>query len=151
MRYFCWNFVSTPSANSDGYPILKTELGSNKVRGRKKRKKARNHATRKPVTMVQTKRRRRRSISVEGVVPATPAAGAALDVPTAGVPTYLVASAALLATGFAASGFGLTFGVSVSAMSSPPYEMTDSVPSPRRSPRTVASPTASPDWKWELR
>src|SRR5215467_8600105 len=120
MRYFCWNLVSTPSANSDGYPILKTVLGSKRVRGRKKRKNARNQAAKNPVTIVQTKRRRRRSISVEGAVPATPAAAAAFDVPTAGVPTYFVASPAGFAAGFAGSGFGLTFGVSVSAMSSPP-------------------------------
>src|SRR5579872_2780836 len=118
MRYFCWNLVSTPSANSEGYPILKTLLGSNSVRGRKNRKKARNHAVRKAVTRVQTKRRRWRSISVEGAVPATPAAAAAFDVPTAGVPTYFVASVAL-AAGFAASGFGLTLSVSNSAMYPP--------------------------------
>src|SRR5258708_4328558 len=118
MRYFCWNFVSTPNANSDGYPILKTELGSNRVRGRKKRKNARNHAIKNPVTMVQTKRRRWRSMSVDGAVPATPAAAAAFEVPTAGVPTYLVASCVPAAAGFAASGFGLTFPVSDSAMNS---------------------------------
>src|SRR3954453_23190743 len=115
IRYFCWNFVSTPRANSDGYPILNRVFGSNKVRGRKKRKKARNQAVRNPATIVQTKRRRRRSTSVEGAVPATPAAVAAFEVPTAGVPTYLVASA--LAAGFATSGFGVTFEVSNSAMS----------------------------------
>src|SRR5579864_6510201 len=118
MRYFCWNLVSTPSANSDGYPILKTVFGSNRVRGRKKRKNARNHAVKKPVTITQTKRRRRPSISVEGAVPATPAAAAAFEVPTAGVPTYFVASAAALAAGFAVSGFGLTLSVSGSAMNS---------------------------------
>src|SRR5450432_1247144 len=116
MRYFCLNFVSTPRANSDGYPILKTLFGSKRVRGKKNRKNARNHATRKPVTMVQTKRRRWRSISVEGAVPATPAAAAAFDVPTAGVPTYLVASTAGLTAGvtagLAGSGFGLAFGAS---------------------------------------
>src|SRR5579862_6279921 len=116
MRYFCWNFVSTPRANSEGYPILKTVLGSKRVRGRKKRKNARNHAIKKPVTMVHTKRRRWRSISVEGAVPATPPAAAAFEVPTAGVPTYLVASAAGLAAGFTGSGFGLTLPVSNSAM-----------------------------------
>src|SRR5450631_1334853 len=127
MRNFCWNFVSTPSANSDGYPILKTELGSNKVRGRKKRKNARDHAARKPVTIVHTNRRRRRSISVEGAVPATPADAAAFDVPTAGVPTYFAASVAgfaaagaIGAAGFAASGFGLTLPSSGSAMRLPP-------------------------------
>src|ERR1700682_1106589 len=93
MRYFCWNLVSTPSANSEGYPILKTEFGSNNVRGRKNRKKARNHAVRKAVTPTHTSRRRRLSISVfDGPDGASPAAAAAFDVPTAGVPTYLVAS-----------------------------------------------------------
>ena len=93
------------------------------MRGRKKRKNARNHAIRNPVTMVQTKRRRRRSISVMVQVPATPAAAAAFEVPTAGVPTYFVASCgasgagvAGFATGFAASGFGSTFPLSGSAM-----------------------------------
>src|SRR5579872_254902 len=119
MRYFCWNLVSTPSANSDGYPILKMLLGSNSVRGRKNRKKARNQAVRKAVTMVQTKRRRLRSISVEGAVPATPPAAAAFEVPTAGVPTYFVASTAGLAGVLAASGFGLTLSVSNSAMIPP--------------------------------
>src|SRR5580693_3236897 len=112
MRYLCWNLVSTPNANSEGYPILKIELGSKSVRGRKNRKKARNHAVRKAVTIVQTKRRRWRSISVEGAVPAIPPAAAAFEVPTAGVPTYLVASVVGLATGeaadLAASGLGLT-------------------------------------------
>src|SRR5580658_6683294 len=76
-----------------------------------------NHAVRKPVTNVQTKRRRRRSISVNGFVPPTPADAAAFEVPTAGVPTYFVASTAALAAGFAASGFGSTLPVSGSAMS----------------------------------
>src|SRR3954452_9412486 len=117
IRYFCWNFVSTPRANSDGYPILNRVFGSNKVRGRKKRKKERNQAVRNPATMVQKKRRRRRSTSVEGAVPAMPPAAAACDVPTAGVPTYLVASTPGLAAGFAGSGFGLTLGASNSAIS----------------------------------
>src|SRR5581483_962051 len=108
MRYFCWNLVSTPRANSEGYPILKTEFGSKRVRGRKNRKNARNHAVRNPVTIVQTNRRRLRSISVEGAVPAIPPAAAAFEVPTAGVPTYFVASTAGLAGVLAASGFGLT-------------------------------------------
>src|SRR5205085_8894144 len=101
IRYFCWNFVSTPSANSDGYPILKSVFGSKRVRGKKKRKNARNQAVKNPVTIVHTNRRRRRSTSVNGAVPATPAAAAAFEVPTAGVPTYFVASAAGLAAGFA--------------------------------------------------
>src|SRR5437879_986733 len=117
MRNFCCHLVSTPSAYSDGYPILKTEFGSKSVRGRKKRKKARNHAVRKAVTPTHTSRRRRLSTSVfEGPDEANPAAAAAFDVPTAGVPTYFVASIAGLAARFAASGFGLTFGVSGSAM-----------------------------------
>src|SRR5436309_10912759 len=112
MRYFCWYLVSTPRAKSDGYPSLKTLVGSKRVRGRKKRKNARNQAARNPVTMVQTKRRRRLSISVEGAVPAMPPAAAAFEVPTAGVPTYFVASTVGLAGVLAASGFGLTLSVS---------------------------------------
>jgi hypothetical protein len=42
-----------------------------------------------------------------GPAVAKPAAAAALDVPTAGVPTYLVASPPPAAGVFAASGFGL--------------------------------------------
>src|ERR1700685_29425 len=118
MRNFCSNLVSTPKANSEGYPILKTELGSNKVRGRKKRKKAIDQAARNAVTPHHTNRRRRLSISVlDGPVDAKPAAAAALEVPTAGVPTYLVASVGVLATGFAASGLGVTLSASGSAMS----------------------------------
>src|SRR5580693_697859 len=120
MRYLCWNLVSTPNANSEGYPILKIELGSKSVRGRKKRKKARNHAVRKAVTMTQTKRRRLRSISVEGAVPAIPPASAAFEVPTADVPTYLVPSTVGLAGVLGGSGFGLTSSVSNSGMSSLP-------------------------------
>src|SRR6202167_213230 len=125
MRYLCWNLVSTPRANSDGYPILKTVLGSKRVRGRKNRKKARNHAVRNAVTAAHTRRRRRRSISVlEGPVDVNPAAAAAFEVPTAGVPTYLVASTFVpspaAAAGFAASGFGTGFAPSGSGMSTPP-------------------------------
>src|ERR1700747_1431256 len=138
MRYFCWNLVSTPRANSDGYPILKTELGSNRVRGRKKRKNARNQAARNPVTMVQTKRRRCRSISVEGTVVATPAAAAAFEVPTAGVPTYFVAST--LAAGFAASGVGLTFSVSAMGLL---LCLAGLGPNPQRLPHILAPPTAA--------
>jgi hypothetical protein len=58
------------------------------------------------------------SISVfDGPAEFSPADAAAFDVPTAGVPTYFVASTAALAAGFAASGFGLTLSVSGSAMS----------------------------------
>src|ERR1700688_4608354 len=116
MRYLCWNLVSTPRANSDGYPILKTVLGSKRVRGRKNRKNARNHAVRKAVTPTQTNRRRRRSTSVfEGPVAESPAEAAALEVPTAGVPTYLVASTLVASTalrdaGCTASGVGVGFG-----------------------------------------
>src|ERR1700724_1451745 len=121
MRYFCWNLVSTPSANSEGYPILKTALGSKRVRGRKKRKKARNQAPKKAVTPTQTRRRRRLSISVfDGPTAATPADAAAFEVPIAGVPTYFVASTALLAAGAGASGFGVGFSPSVTAIESPP-------------------------------
>src|ERR1700724_4507218 len=117
MRYFCWNLVSTPSANSEGYPILKTALGSKRVRGRKKRKKARDQAPKKAVTPTQTRRRRLLSISVfDGPTAATPADAAAFEVPTPGVPTYFVASAALFAAGAGASGFGVGFSPSVTAM-----------------------------------
>src|ERR1700693_2934598 len=96
-------------------------LGSNRVRGRKNRKKARNHAVKNAVTATQTSRRRRRSMSVlDGPVDESPADAAAFDVPTAGVPTYFVASTAPGAAGFAASGFGLGFAPSGSAMSVPP-------------------------------
>src|SRR5437879_2645926 len=121
MRYFCWNLVSTPSANSEGYPILKTELGSNRVRGRKNRKKARNHAVRNAVTAIHTRRRRRRSMSVfDGPDEESPAAAAAFDVPTAGVPTYFVASTAPVVAGFTASGFGAGLPPSGSAIRLPP-------------------------------
>src|SRR5712691_11445259 len=76
-----------------------------------------NQAPRNPVTVTHTSRRRFRLIS-EGSGPtvAKPAAAAALDVPTAGVPTYLVASAPRAADVFAASGFGLAESVSGPAM-----------------------------------
>src|SRR5580692_12513081 len=91
MRYFCWNFVSTPKPYSSGYPILKLVAGSNKVRGRKKRKNARNHAIRNATTALQTNRRRWRLISLSsGPMAATPPAAATREVPTAGVPTYFV-------------------------------------------------------------
>src|SRR5258707_13890944 len=69
-----------------------------------------NQAPRKPVTAHQTRRRRRLlTWSSFGPTVATPAAGAAFEVPTAGVPTYLAAaSSAEVAEGFAASGFGLS-------------------------------------------
>src|SRR5882672_2855875 len=72
-----------------------------------------NHAPRNPVTATHT-RRRRRSLTLLGSGPtvANPAEAAALDVPTAGVPTYLVASPPPAADVFGASGFGLTASVS---------------------------------------
>src|ERR1700674_1057946 len=82
--------------------------GWKRVRGRKKRKKARNQAPKNAVTVVQTSRRRRWLIWLaSGPTVANPAAAAALDVPTAGVPTYLVASPPPAADVFVASGFGL--------------------------------------------
>src|SRR5579884_3825204 len=93
MRYFCWNLVSTPSPKSDGYPILKLVAGSKRVRGRKKRKKASNHAVRNAATALHTKMRRWRFAGLSsGPTDATPPAAAAFDVPTAGVPTYRTAS-----------------------------------------------------------
>src|SRR5260370_33356216 len=82
--------------------------GSNSVRGRKKRRKAINQAPRKAVTAHHTRRRRRLLTSLSfGPTVAKPAAAAAFEVPTAGVPTELAASSAL-ADVFAASGFGLS-------------------------------------------
>src|SRR6202051_4976815 len=106
MRYLCWNLVSTPRANSDGYPILKTVLGSKRVRGRKNRKHARNHEIGIAVTPPHRRRRRRRSTSVlEGPGEDSPAEAAAFEVPTAGVPTYFVASTATRRAGWGGSGF----------------------------------------------
>src|SRR5713101_6038556 len=91
---------------------MKTVGGSNSVRGKKKRRKAINQAPRKPETAHHTKRRRRLlTWSSLGPTVGKPAAAAAFEVPTAGVPTYLVASSAL-ADVFAASGFGLSDRVS---------------------------------------
>jgi len=50
----------------------------------------------------------------------SPADAAAFDVPTAGVPTYFVASIAPAVAGFAASGFGLGLPPSGSAIRLPP-------------------------------
>src|SRR5437016_8430295 len=76
-----------------------------------------NHAPRNPVTVTHTRRRRLRLISLgSGPTVAKPPAAAALDVPTAGVPTYLVASPPPAADDFAASGFGLAESVSGPAM-----------------------------------
>src|SRR5215467_10298767 len=76
-----------------------------------------NHAPRNAVTAHQT-RRRRPSLAALGSGPtlATPPAGAALEVPTAGVPTYFVASVPPAAGDFAASGLGLTVSESGAAM-----------------------------------
>jgi hypothetical protein len=57
----------------------------------------------------------------EGPAEDSPAAAAAFEVPTAGVPTYFVASTAPAAAGAAGSGFGVGFGPSGSGMSLPPY------------------------------
>src|SRR5580700_7370082 len=91
--------------------------GSKSVRGRKKRRKAMNHAPRNPVTAHHTSRRRC-SFTWLGGGPtvAKPPAAAALDVPTAGVPTYFVASPPPVAVVFAASGFGLAESLSGPAM-----------------------------------
>src|SRR5512146_3134928 len=52
-----------------------------------------NQAPRNAATQLHTKRRRTRSMSVSsGPAVATPPAAAALEVPTAGVPTYLTAA-----------------------------------------------------------
>src|SRR5437879_102235 len=76
-----------------------------------------NHAPRNPVTVTHTSRRRFRLISLgSGPTVAKPPAAAALDVPTAGVPTYLVASPPPAADVFDASGFGLAESVSGPAM-----------------------------------
>src|SRR5213593_2223149 len=72
-----------------------------------------NHAPRNPVTVTHTRRRRLRLISLgSGPTVAKPPAAAAFDVPTAGVPTYLVASPPPAADVFGASGFGLPASVS---------------------------------------
>src|SRR5581483_6735570 len=52
-----------------------------------------NHAPRNAATQLHTKRRRTRSMSVSsGPAVASPPAAAALEVPTAGVPTYRTAA-----------------------------------------------------------
>src|SRR5215470_6224359 len=91
--------------------------GSKSVRGRKNRRKAINHAPRNAVTAHQTSRRRPSLASLgSGPTLATPPAGAALDVPTAGVPTYFVGSLSPAAGDFAASGLGFTASDSGTAM-----------------------------------
>src|SRR6267378_7461257 len=71
-----------------------------------------NHAPKNPVTAIHTRRRLRLISLGSGPAVAKPAAAAALDVPTAGVPTYLVGSPPPAADVFAASGFGLPASVS---------------------------------------
>src|SRR6266478_9099909 len=91
--------------------------GSKSVRGRKNLKKAMNQAPRNPVTETHTSRRLFWLSSLgSGPTVAKPPAAAALDVPTAGVPTYLVASPPPAADVFAASGFSLAESVSGPAM-----------------------------------
>src|ERR1700704_6633704 len=76
-----------------------------------------NQAPRNPVTAIKARRRRLRLISLgAGPTVAKPPAAAALDVPTAGVPTSLVASPPPAADVFAASGLGLAESVSGPAM-----------------------------------
>src|SRR5260370_18445017 len=92
---------------------MKTVGGWKRVRGRKKRRKAMNHAPKNPVTATHTRRRRRLLISLgAGPTVAKPPAAAALDVPTAGVPTYLVASPLPSPDAFPVSGFGLADSIS---------------------------------------
>src|SRR5260370_10221644 len=87
--------------------------GSKSVRGRKNLKKAMNQAPRNPVTKTHTSRRLFWLSSLgSGPTVAKPPAAAALDVPTAAVPTYLVASPPPAAGVFAPSGFSLAESVS---------------------------------------
>src|SRR6266852_4563724 len=75
-----------------------------------------NQAPRNPVTVTHTRRRLLLISLGSGPTVAKPPAAAALDVPTAVVPTYLVASPPPAADVFAASGFGLAESVSGPAM-----------------------------------
>src|SRR5262245_61510205 len=70
-----------------------------------------NHAARNAATPAHTSRRRIWSTSLfDGPTAATPPAAAAFDVPTAGVPTYLVAPAPPSPAGaFTAGGVGAVF------------------------------------------
>jgi hypothetical protein len=52
------NLSSTPIAKSDGDPILKRELGSNSVLGKKKRRNIRKFVSRNAEIAVQIRRRR---------------------------------------------------------------------------------------------
>src|ERR1700687_1548463 len=79
--------------------------GSKRVRGRKKRKNARNHAVRNAVTDTHTSRRRRWLTTLSaGPTAATPAEAAAFEVPTAPEPTWGVAAPAGAGGVLAASG-----------------------------------------------
>src|SRR5208283_676718 len=53
MRAWALKRSSTPGWKSDGYPILKTVLGSKSARGKKKRRNIRRLAARKPQTQLQ--------------------------------------------------------------------------------------------------
>src|ERR1039458_4234403 len=67
--------------------------GSKRVRGRKNRKKARNHAVRNAVTDTHASRRRCwLTLLSSGPTAATPAEAAAFEVPTAPEPTQRVAA-----------------------------------------------------------
>src|SRR5512146_2917238 len=67
-----------------------------------------NQAPRNAATQLHTKRRRTRSMSVSsGPAVATPPAAAALEVPTAGVPTYLTAAPCRVTGGGPAGAAGL--------------------------------------------
>src|SRR5260370_1969908 len=91
-----------------------------------------NHAPRNPVTVTHTSRRRFLLISLgSGPTVAKPPAAAALDVPTAGVPTYLGASPPPAADVFAPSGFGLAESVPGPAMRCPLHHS---------SPKLITSP-----------
>src|SRR6185436_8482717 len=88
MRYCCWNFVSTPKPKSEGYPTLKTVLGSKMVLGRKKRRNIMKQVARNPPTAVQIMVRRilltGSSGTLSTVLPLAPA-----EVPTAGLAAAL--------------------------------------------------------------
>src|SRR2546426_5128189 len=92
MRYCCWNFVSTPKPKSDGYPTLKTVLGSKIVLGRKNRRNIMKQVARNPPTAVHIIVRRILLTGSGGalstVLPLAPA-----EVPTAGLAAALGLSA----------------------------------------------------------
>jgi hypothetical protein len=109
---------------------LKIVAGSNKVRGRKKRKKARNQAERKAATATHASWRRPSLMGLfSGPTEAMPAAAAAFDVPTADDPTYVLAAPAVLGAGvFGASGS--------TAMLTPPLNLLPT------QPRRLARPSS---------